>query len=89
MREYIDGNGPMTDTTTRPLDSLLSRLREALGELAPEPLLNRMKPVLEGFLAQFQLVPKREYDAHMAALKRLEATVTDLERRIAELERHD
>lgn len=89
MREDIDGNGPMTDTTTSPLDSLLSRLREALGELAPEPLLNRMKPVLEGFLAQFQLVPKREYDAHMAALTRLEATVTDLERRIAELERHD
>ena len=58
-------------------------------ELAPEPLLSGMKPVLEGFLAQFQLVPKREYDAHMATLSRLEETVAQLEARIDSLERTD
>jgi BMFP domain-containing protein YqiC len=79
----------MTDTTATPLESLFSRLRDALGELAPEPLFDRMKPVIEGFLTQFQLVPKREYEAHMATLERLEDTVADLEARIAELERND
>ena len=79
----------MTDTTATPLEGLFSRLRDTLGELAPEPLLDRMKPVIEGFLTQFQLVPKREYEAHMAALERLEDTVADLEARIAELERND
>ena len=58
----------MTMNAEQPLDRLFERLRESLGELAPEPLLSGMKPVVEGFLAQFQLVPKREYDAHMATL---------------------
>jgi len=76
----------MDDKTQNPLDALLERLRITLGDLAPEPLLNRMQPVIENFLEQFQMVPKRDYDAHMAALKRLEATVADLESRIVELE---
>jgi hypothetical protein len=79
----------MNDRTQNPLDALVERLRSALGDLgdlAPEPLLNRIQPVIENFLEQFQMVPKRDYEAHMAALKRLEATVTNLEARIAELE---
>ena len=71
-----------------PLENLFARLRETLGELAPEPLLRRMQPVLEGFFEQFQLVPKREYDAHLASLSRLEHTVAELEARISELERN-
>ena len=76
----------MNDRTRNPLDALLERLRSALGDLAPEPLLNRIQPVMENFLEQFQMVPKRDYEAHMAALKRLEVTVSDLEARIVELE---
>lgn len=75
--------------TEQPLDTLLTRLREALGELAPEPLLQRMKPVVESFLSQFQLVPKHEYDVHMKAIDRLEQTVAALEKRIDSLEQAD
>jgi BMFP domain-containing protein YqiC len=71
-----------------PLEALFARLREALGELAPEPLLERMRPVFEGFFDQFQLVPRREYDAKLENLEQLEETVRELEKRITELERH-
>lgn len=77
----------MNQTASNPLETLFARLRESLGELAPEPLLERMKPVLNGFFEQFQLVPRREYDAHLATLRRLEETVSRLEERISELER--
>lgn len=70
-----------------PLDSLFAGLRDAFGEIAPENLGNRLKPVLDGFFEQFQLVPRRDYDAHLATLTRLEETVNRLEARIAELER--
>ena len=69
-----------------PLEALFKRLRETLGELAPDPLMSQMRPVVEGFFEQFQLVPKRDYDAHIGKLQRLEVTVADLEARIAELE---
>ena len=77
----------MNDTTANPLDTLFSRLRDVLGELAPEPLLDRMRPVVEGFLEPFQLVPKRDYEAQLAKLDRLESTVIALEARVADLER--
>lgn len=79
----------MNQTASNPLETLFARLRESLGELAPDPLLERMKPVLNGFFEQFQLVPRREYDAHLATLTRLEDTVSRLEERISELERGD
>ncbi len=79
----------MNQTASNPLETLFARLRDALGELAPDPLLERMKPVLNSFFEQFQLVPRREYDAHLATLTRLEETVSHLEERIAELERSD
>ncbi len=69
-----------------PLEELLSNLRQTLGALTPEPLLERMRPVLEGFFAQFELVPKRDFEAHLTQLRRLETTVAELEARLAELE---
>lgn len=78
----------MNERTRDPLESLFERLRHTLGELTPEPLMNRLKEVLESFFEQFQLVPRREFDAHMAKLARLEETVADLEARITELERN-
>ena len=70
-----------------PLDALLEGLRESLRELAPETLGERMRPVLDDFFDAFELVPKREYDAQLEALSRLEQTVGELEARISELER--
>lgn len=75
-----------TESTTNPLDELIDRIRQTLGELAPESLLNRLKPVFEDFLGQFQLVPQREFQAHLEALARLETTVSQLEARIQTLE---
>ena len=82
----VDPGNP-SQPPENPLDALFNTLRSTLGELAPDPLLDRMQPVVERFLAEFQLVPKKEYDGHMAALARLEDTVAALEARISELER--
>ena len=76
----------MSQTSSPPLDDLMKRLRDALGE-APASLLDGMRPVLDGFFQQFQLVPRREYDAQLASLSALEDKVGRLEERIAELER--
>lgn len=82
----------MTERAQAPLhtqlESLFVQLRESLGDLAPEPQLSRMREVVEGFFEQFQLVPKREYDTHMATLEQLTNTVAKLEARIADLESH-
>ena len=69
-----------------PLEELLSRLGETLGDLSGESVTDRLQPGVEGFFEQFQLVPRREYDAHMASLSRLERLVSDLENRVAGLE---
>jgi BMFP domain-containing protein YqiC len=79
----------MTDSPENPPESLLSRLEEVLGELSPEPLRQRLEPVMEGFLEQFQLVSRRDYEAHLKNLERLERRIAELEARIAELERDD
>ena len=76
----------MNDSSQNPLETLLHRIRETLGELAPEPLLNRLQPVIENFLEQFQLVPKKEFETHLKTVQRLEATVTNLEQTIARFE---
>lgn len=76
----------MSQTSSPPLEDLINRLRGALGD-APASLLEGIRPVLDGFFQQFQLVPRREYDAQLASLKKLEDTVDQLEARIAELER--
>ena len=76
----------MSQTSNPPLEDLMRRLRDALGE-APASLLDGMRPVLDGFFQQFQLVARREYDAQLASLTALEDKVGRLEARIEELER--
>ena len=82
----------MNESTRTPLDLLLRRIQEALGGLGelgrvgPETLRERLRPVVEGFSDQFELVSRRDYEAHLRNMERLEATLTDLEARIAELE---
>ena len=76
----------MSQTTSPPLEDLFNRLRAAASE-APASLFETMRPVLDGFFEQFQLVPRREYEAQLASFEKLEAKVGQLEARIAELER--
>ena len=76
----------MSQPTSPPLEALLNRLRAAAGD-APESLIERFRPALDGFLEQFQLVPRREYDAQVTSIEKLEGKVSQLEARIAELER--
>lgn len=84
---HSSGHSSGDNSGNNPLEALFSRIRATLGDLAPEPLFDRLRPVLDGFFDQFQLVPRREYDTHLAALSRLEETVSHLEQRISELER--
>jgi len=74
------------ESASNPLDELIDRIRQTFGELTPEPLLNRLKPLVEDFLAQFQLVPQREFHSHLETVQQLEATVSQLEARIRALE---
>ena len=71
-----------------PLEDLISRMRAAAGD-APASLFEGMRPVLDGFFEQFQLVPRKEYDAQLASFEKLEDKVAQLEERIAGLERGD
>ncbi|MEM8768172.1 MAG: hypothetical protein AAGE43_12050 [Pseudomonadota bacterium] len=88
MNESNESN----DSARTPLDMLLGRIQEALGgfgefsRMGPETLRDRLRPVLDGFSDQFELVSRREYEAHLKTMERLETTVADLEARIAELE---
>jgi len=75
-----------TDSTPDPFDELFQRIRQTLGELTPEPLLNRIRPVVEGFFESFQLVPQKDFQTHLRNLARLESTVSELEARIRKLE---
>ena len=69
-----------------PVENLFAGLRDALEDFAPEQAEHRIRSVLDGFLEQFQLVPKHEYETQLAMLSRLEETVAELEARIGELE---
>ncbi len=70
-----------------PVDTLMARIRDVLGGLTPEPLMERLNGTLERFFEQFQLVSKRELEGHISTIEQLKSTVADLERRMAELER--
>lgn len=76
----------MSDSSERPLEDLFTRLSEALAGSNPEHLTDRMRPVIESFFAQFELVPKRQFETHLATLTRLEEHIARLEARVAELE---
>ena len=78
----------MSQTTSPPIEDLINRLRAAASD-APASLFEAIRPVLDGFFQQFQLVPRREYEAQLASFEKLEEKVGQLEARIAELERGD
>lgn len=69
-----------------PLDALMDRIRRLLENGADAGVVERIEGAIADFLAAFQLVPKREFDRHLQALRELEAQVAQLERRVRELE---
>ncbi|TDJ29067.1 MAG: hypothetical protein E2O61_09365 [Gammaproteobacteria bacterium] len=71
----------------QPAETLMARIRDVLGGLTPEPLMERLNASLEGFFEQFQLVSKRELEGHIASIEQLKNTIADLEQRMAKLER--
>ena len=79
------------------LEALLGRIRQTLSDMGdslgggagPQEFATRLSPVIESFLSQFELVPRREFDNYSATLDRLQRTISDLEQRIAQLEARD
>ena len=70
-----------------PLSSLLERLREALpASLRSAEIDAQLEAAAARFFASFELVPKREYQAHVQIVDQLEARVAELETQIAALE---
>ena len=70
-----------------PLRSLLERLQEVLPEsLRNAELDAQLEAATRRFFANFELVPKREYQAHVHIVDQLEARVAELEARIEALE---
>ena len=72
------------------IDTLRTRLGDALSGLVPDrpvdDLTDRIEPIIQSTLERFDLVPRRVFDNQVAVLERLNATVAELEGRIAELE---
>ena len=69
-----------------PLQRFLAQIRTTLGDTLPGDVLQTLETNARGLFAQFELVPKHEYEAHMDILASLKAQVAELEQRIAALE---
>ncbi len=65
-----------------PLEPLLDRLRDLLGE----PGLAQLLPDIDRLLAQFELVPRATFDNHLRTLEELQARVAELETQLVRLE---
>jgi BMFP domain-containing protein YqiC len=72
------------------ISDLIERLQRQIGELIPrqsvDAVLEQARRTMRQGFAEFDLVPRRELEAQLAALEALRRTVEDLERRIRELE---
>ena len=69
-----------------PLQRFLAQVRAALGDTLPGDAMAALEASARNIFAQFELVPKHEYEAHMDILVSLNAQVAELEQRIAALE---
>ena len=72
------------------ISDFVERLQQQIGELLPrqsvDAVIEQARRTLRQGFAEFDLVPRRELDAHLASLEDLRRTVEDLERRIRQLE---
>jgi BMFP domain-containing protein YqiC len=73
------------------ISDYIERLQRQIAELVPrqsvDAVLEQARRALRQGFSEFDLVPRRELDAQLAALETLRRTVEDLERRIRELEK--
>ena len=78
-----------------PLDALFARIGRLLeGTAGAGPgvgagVAEQVQRAVEDSLAAFRLVPKKEFEEHLAELRDLQAEVAELSRRIQTLERRD
>lgn len=74
------------------ISDFIERLQRQIGDLLPQgsvdAVLEQARRALRQGFADFDLMPRRELDAHLAVLEELRKTVEDLEQRIRELEAH-
>lgn len=72
------------------ITDFMERLQQQIDDLLPrqsvDAVLEQARRALRQGFADFDLVPRRELEAHMTALEELRRTVEDLERRIRALE---
>jgi BMFP domain-containing protein YqiC len=68
------------------LERLRQQLRSAVPSQAMDAAMEQARRALHQGLAEFDLVSRRELDAHLQTLAQLQHTVERLERRIGELE---
>jgi BMFP domain-containing protein YqiC len=72
------------------ISDFAERLQQRIDELLPrqsvDAVLEQARRTLRQGFADFDLVPRRELEAHLVALEELRRTVEDLERRIRTLE---
>ena len=69
-----------------PLSSLLQYFREHLADRLPPETLQQLEQTAQGLFAQFELVPKHEFETHMEVLSSLNTQVEELEQRLKALE---
>jgi BMFP domain-containing protein YqiC len=74
------------------ISDFVERLQQQIDELLPrqsvDAVLEQARRMLRQGFAEFDLVPRRELEAHLASLEELRRTVEDLERRIRAMEGH-
>lgn len=72
------------------ISTFLERLQQQIAGLLPrdrvDAVMDQARRTLRQGFAEFDLVPRRELDAHLATLEGLTRTVEALERRIRVLE---
>ena len=68
-------------------DDLAQRIREMMANSPARDFEKNMRALLASAFARFDLVTREEFDAQRAVLERTRAKLTELEERLAELEK--
>jgi len=68
-------------------DDLAQRIRDMMANSPARDLEKNMRALLASAFARFDLVTREEFDVQRAVLERTRAKLTELEARLAELEK--
>ena len=69
-------------------DDLAQRIREMMANSPARDIEKNMRALLASAFARFDLVTREEFDAQRAVLERTRSKLTELETRLAELEKN-